>query len=55
VLFGSKRPESPINVATDLAFFTASYWLGSRSPSRLGAAVALGVAAVIAYTLMPKG
>jgi hypothetical protein len=53
VLFGSKRPESPLNVATDLAIFTAAYWLGSRSPNKGAAALVLGVAAVIAYTLMP--
>jgi len=54
-LFGSKRPESALNVASDLAFYTAAYWLGGKSPSRGAAVVALGLAAVIAYTLMPKG
>lgn len=53
VLFGSKRPESPLNVATDLAIYTAMYWLGSKSPNKGAAVLALGVAAVIAYTLIP--
>jgi len=55
LLFGSKRPESPLNVATDLAFYTAAYWLGSRHQNKLGAAAVLGIAAAIAYTLIPKG
>lgn len=30
VLFGSKRPESIANVATDLAVFAAGWWLGRK-------------------------
>lgn len=53
VFFGSKRPESALNVATDLAIYTAAYWLGSRSPNKVAAALVLGVAAAIAYSLIP--
>lgn len=30
VLFGSKRPESIANVATDLAVFAAGWWIGRK-------------------------
>lgn len=56
VLFGSKRPESAQNVVSDLVVYGLTYWLGSRWPRSTGAAVvSLGAAAVLAYTLMPKG
>jgi hypothetical protein len=54
--FGSKRPESAQNVAADLAVYGLSYWLGSRSGrNTAGAIVSLGAAALLAYTLIPKG
>jgi hypothetical protein len=30
VIFGSKRPESGINVVTDLVVFAAGWWLGRK-------------------------
>ena len=32
-IFGTKRPESLINVAGDIVANTAGYWLGQRSQS----------------------
>jgi hypothetical protein len=55
VLFGSKRPESIANVASDLLVYGAAYWLGGRAPSKAWSAIALGAAALLAYTLMPRG
>jgi hypothetical protein len=56
VLFGSKRPESIQNVVSDLVVYSLAYWLGSsRARSTSVAIIALGAAAVLAYTLMPKG
>lgn len=56
VLFGSKRPESVQNVVSDLVVYSLTYWLGSRWPrSTIATAVTLGMAAVLAYTLIPKG
>lgn len=56
VLFGSKRPESIPNVVSDLAVYGLAYWLGSsRGRSVAGAVVVLGAAALLAYSLMPKG
>jgi hypothetical protein len=53
VLFGSKRPESLINVVTDLAAFGIAHWFGQKRPNTVAALLAIGAAGVLAYWLMP--